>query len=190
MIHISSHLGHVGAANRSVYCTTKHAVEGLTRRSRSTRPAWGARELDRADVHRDADDRAVPAPTRRSGQRSSARSPSAGSAGSRMSWAPSSSSRPRRGARHRHEPAGRRRLDRAVTAVRRGATSQRSYQMKEERMTIELVKAGQSARGPLLERRPRGPPRGREARFDACFYAIEPRESCEDVRSSGHRPPV
>jgi NAD(P)-dependent dehydrogenase (short-subunit alcohol dehydrogenase family) len=24
-------MGHVGAANRSVYCTTKHAIEGLTK---------------------------------------------------------------------------------------------------------------------------------------------------------------
>ncbi|MBM3676808.1 MAG: SDR family NAD(P)-dependent oxidoreductase [Actinobacteria bacterium] len=32
IIHISSQLGHVGSGlNRSVYCTTKHAVEGLVR---------------------------------------------------------------------------------------------------------------------------------------------------------------
>ena len=31
IIHISSQLGHVGAANRSVYSMTKHAVEGLTK---------------------------------------------------------------------------------------------------------------------------------------------------------------
>jgi NAD(P)-dependent dehydrogenase (short-subunit alcohol dehydrogenase family) len=31
IVAISSQMGHVGAANRSVYCTTKHAVEGLTK---------------------------------------------------------------------------------------------------------------------------------------------------------------
>lgn len=31
IIHMSSQMGHVGAANRSVYCMTKHAVEGLTK---------------------------------------------------------------------------------------------------------------------------------------------------------------
>jgi NAD(P)-dependent dehydrogenase (short-subunit alcohol dehydrogenase family) len=31
IIMISSQMGHVGAAQRSVYCATKHAVEGLTR---------------------------------------------------------------------------------------------------------------------------------------------------------------
>ncbi len=31
LIHISSQMGHVGSPNRSVYCMTKHAVEGLTK---------------------------------------------------------------------------------------------------------------------------------------------------------------
>jgi NAD(P)-dependent dehydrogenase (short-subunit alcohol dehydrogenase family) len=31
IIHISSQMGHVGAARRTVYCATKHAIEGLTR---------------------------------------------------------------------------------------------------------------------------------------------------------------
>jgi NAD(P)-dependent dehydrogenase (short-subunit alcohol dehydrogenase family) len=31
IVAVSSQMGHVGAANRSVYCTTKHAVEGLTK---------------------------------------------------------------------------------------------------------------------------------------------------------------
>ena len=31
IVLISSQMGHVGAEERSVYCTTKHAVEGLTK---------------------------------------------------------------------------------------------------------------------------------------------------------------
>ena len=31
IVHMSSQMGHVGAPNRSVYCTTKHALEGLTK---------------------------------------------------------------------------------------------------------------------------------------------------------------
>ncbi len=31
IVNMSSQMGHVGAANRTVYCTTKHAIEGLTR---------------------------------------------------------------------------------------------------------------------------------------------------------------
>jgi NAD(P)-dependent dehydrogenase (short-subunit alcohol dehydrogenase family) len=31
IIHMSSQMGHVGAANRSVYCMTKHGIEGLTK---------------------------------------------------------------------------------------------------------------------------------------------------------------
>ena len=31
VIHMSSQMGHVGAPNRTVYCTSKHAIEGLTK---------------------------------------------------------------------------------------------------------------------------------------------------------------
>ena len=31
IIHMSSQMGHVGAANRTVYCASKHAIEGLTK---------------------------------------------------------------------------------------------------------------------------------------------------------------
>ncbi|MEL6826573.1 MAG: SDR family oxidoreductase [Pseudomonadota bacterium] len=31
IVHISSQMGHVGSPNRTVYCMTKHAIEGLTK---------------------------------------------------------------------------------------------------------------------------------------------------------------
>ena len=31
IINISSQMGHVGAANRTIYCASKHALEGLTK---------------------------------------------------------------------------------------------------------------------------------------------------------------
>ena len=31
IIHMGSQMGHVGAPNRTVYCMTKHAIEGLTK---------------------------------------------------------------------------------------------------------------------------------------------------------------
>lgn len=31
IVHMSSQMGHVGAPNRTVYCMTKHAIEGLTK---------------------------------------------------------------------------------------------------------------------------------------------------------------
>ena len=31
IVHISSQMGHVGGARRTVYCTTKHGIEGLTK---------------------------------------------------------------------------------------------------------------------------------------------------------------
>ena len=31
IVNMSSQMGHIGAAHRTVYCTTKHAVEGLTK---------------------------------------------------------------------------------------------------------------------------------------------------------------
>jgi len=31
IIHISSQMGHVGGQNRTVYCMTKHGIEGLTK---------------------------------------------------------------------------------------------------------------------------------------------------------------
>ena len=31
IVHMSSQMGHVGSPGRSVYCMTKHAIEGLTK---------------------------------------------------------------------------------------------------------------------------------------------------------------
>ena len=31
IVNISSHMGHVGAVNRSIYCASKHGIEGLTK---------------------------------------------------------------------------------------------------------------------------------------------------------------
>ena len=31
IINLSSQMGHVGAKNRTIYCTSKHAIEGLTK---------------------------------------------------------------------------------------------------------------------------------------------------------------
>ena len=31
IINITSQMGHVGAANRTLYCATKHGLEGLTK---------------------------------------------------------------------------------------------------------------------------------------------------------------
>ena len=31
IIHISSQMGHVGSANRTIYCASKHAIEGMTK---------------------------------------------------------------------------------------------------------------------------------------------------------------
>jgi NAD(P)-dependent dehydrogenase (short-subunit alcohol dehydrogenase family) len=31
IIHVSSQMGHVGGENRTVYCMTKHGIEGLTK---------------------------------------------------------------------------------------------------------------------------------------------------------------
>ncbi|HUB47494.1 MAG TPA: SDR family oxidoreductase [Acetobacteraceae bacterium] len=43
IIHISSQMGHVGAALRSVYCMTKHGIEGLTKAMAIDLAAHGVR---------------------------------------------------------------------------------------------------------------------------------------------------
>ena len=43
IIHMSSQMGHVGGPNRSVYCLTKHALEGLTKASALELAPYGIR---------------------------------------------------------------------------------------------------------------------------------------------------
>jgi len=45
ILHMSSQMGHVGAPNRSVYCVTKHALEGLTKAMALEFAALGIRVL-------------------------------------------------------------------------------------------------------------------------------------------------
>jgi NAD(P)-dependent dehydrogenase (short-subunit alcohol dehydrogenase family) len=45
IIHMSSQMGHVGAPDRSVYCLTKHALEGLTKAMALELAAHGIRVL-------------------------------------------------------------------------------------------------------------------------------------------------
>ena len=60
IIHISSQMGHVGGARRSVYCASKHAIEGLTKAMAiDLAPHRHPRKLDLPDLHRDADDEAL-----------------------------------------------------------------------------------------------------------------------------------
>ena len=43
IINVSSQMGHVGAANRTVYCATKHAMEGMTKAMAAELGAHGIR---------------------------------------------------------------------------------------------------------------------------------------------------
>jgi NAD(P)-dependent dehydrogenase (short-subunit alcohol dehydrogenase family) len=45
ILHMSSQMGHVGAAARSVYCLTKHALEGLTKAMALELAPYGVRVL-------------------------------------------------------------------------------------------------------------------------------------------------
>ena len=60
IINVSSQMGHVGGPNRTVYCATKHAIEGLTKAMAVELAPHGIRVNTMApDLHRDADDAAV-----------------------------------------------------------------------------------------------------------------------------------
>src|SRR3546814_18314725 len=43
IIHVSSQMGHVGARDRTVYCASKHALEGLTKAMAVDLGAFGIR---------------------------------------------------------------------------------------------------------------------------------------------------
>ena len=60
IINISSQMGHVGGPTRTVYCATKHAMEGFTKAMAIELAPHNIRvNTHRADLHRDADDAAV-----------------------------------------------------------------------------------------------------------------------------------
>ena len=57
IVFISSQMGHVGAPLRTVYCATKHAIEGLTKAlAVEAAPLRHPRRLDRANVRPHGDD--------------------------------------------------------------------------------------------------------------------------------------
>ena len=60
IINVSSQMGHVGAAGRTVYCATKHAMEGLTKAMAVELAPHSIRVNSLgADLHRDPDDAAL-----------------------------------------------------------------------------------------------------------------------------------
>jgi hypothetical protein len=84
IINMSSQMGHVGGANRSLYCASKWAMEGF---SKAMAIELGAaphpRQHALPDLHRDADDKAVFRERRVHATACCPRSNSAGSAQSR-----------------------------------------------------------------------------------------------------------
>ena len=92
IINISSQMGHVGAANRTVYCASKHAVEGFTKAMAVELGRTGIRVNTICPTFIETPMTAPYFADPASGPRCSARSSSAGSAGSRTSWARSCSS--------------------------------------------------------------------------------------------------
>ena len=115
VINVSSQMGHVGAVNCSVYCATKHAVEGLTKSLGIELAPHGIRVVvDRADLRGHADDapvlrgRRVPRPGHGldpDGPTRDGRRRRCGSGLPRRRWCRDD---------HRDEHPRRRRLDRAI----------------------------------------------------------------------------
>ncbi len=68
LIHMGSQMGHVGGPDRSLYCASKWALEGLSKSfALDLAPIWYSLEHDRAKVHRNPDDVTVFLRMRRSG---------------------------------------------------------------------------------------------------------------------------
>jgi NAD(P)-dependent dehydrogenase (short-subunit alcohol dehydrogenase family) len=60
IINMSSQMGHVGGPTRTVYCATKHAMEGFTKAMAIELAPYKIRvNTAGADLHRDADDAAI-----------------------------------------------------------------------------------------------------------------------------------
>ena len=90
IINISSQMGHVGAARRTVYCASKHAMEGFTKAMAIELAPHNIRVNSLGpDLPRNADDASRSSRTRRFATKCCRRSSSAGSASSTNSPAPS-----------------------------------------------------------------------------------------------------
>ena len=61
IVNMSSQMGHVGSPRRTVYCMTKHGIEGLTKAMAVELGPHGIRgEHGVSDLHRDTAHEAVP----------------------------------------------------------------------------------------------------------------------------------
>ena len=124
IVNMSSQMGHVGGPERTVYCATKHALEGMTKAMAiELAPHPHPGEHGRAYLRRDTARRAVPAeqgvPRIRAGQHSARAARRGGGGGSRRGL-------PRLAgvlADYRDEPAGGRGLDGEVSAATRACSS-------------------------------------------------------------------
>ena len=84
IINMSSQMGHVGAADRSVYCASKHALEGLTKAMAVELGPHGIRVNTVCPTFIETPMTQPFSAMRRSGKACWQKSSSAGSAGSRM----------------------------------------------------------------------------------------------------------
>ena len=96
IINISSQMGHVGAARRTVYCASKHAMEGFTKAMAIELAPHNIRVNSLGPTFLETPMTGRSSRTRRSATRCCRRSSSAASASSTSSPAPSCSSPPTR----------------------------------------------------------------------------------------------